>query len=215
MKIIILMLALSVTLFSFTGCSADSSVVYELKEDANTVSSEREDDSISSAGTEEPIDGGEDLGQASYASKTDISKSDEKICVYICGEVASPGVYELDAGSRIYQLIELAGGLLEDADERTVNQAEELFDGQQITIYSKDDNIIVQEPSKIVQDGKVNINRAQKEELMTLDGIGEARAEDIIKYRNENGYFSSIDDIKNVTGIKEKMFEKIKDEITV
>ena len=151
------------------------------------------------------------------------------IFVYVCGAVANPGVYEVEAGSRVFQAVELAGGLLEDASPEHVNQAMTVTDGQQIYIPNRsevqskegllyeDDSLkgIDQGVHESGSQGKVNINTADKTELMTIPGVGESRAQDIISYRQEHGGFSSIEEIMNVPGIKEATFEKIKDGIKV
>jgi competence protein ComEA len=142
---------------------------------------------------------------------------DETCCVYICGAVQNPGVYELMAGSRIYEAINMAGGLLEHASEDSINQAEELVDGQMIKILTKEeakDQASAQTEQK-ESDGRVNLNTADADELMSLPGIGEAKAMSILSYREERGSFSSIEDIMNITGIKEGVYSKIKDYITV
>lgn len=163
-----------------------------------------------------------------------------KIYVDIKGSVKSPGVYELDLGSRVIDLINSSGGLKKDANTRFINLSKELKDGEAIVIYSnseiekagKKDIIYVNTPcvcEEVKNDGciketddkseeltgGVNINKATKEELMKLDGIGESKANSIINYRNENGEFKSIDDIKNVDGISETIYTKIKDNITI
>lgn len=145
--------------------------------------------------------------------------------VYVCGAVASPGVYELPAGSRAYEALELAGGALDDAASTAINLAEEVYDGEQLYVPTWDEYNSGWEPetstaaAETVASGEssalININTATKEELMTLNGIGEARAEAIIAYREENGSFSQIEDIMLVSGIKDAAFEKIKDYITV
>lgn len=135
----------------------------------------------------------------------------EYIFVYVCGAVNCEGVYELPSGSRVYQAIEVAGGFREDADKSNVNQAEVLEDEERIYVP-----IVGEEISSVSEeDGKVNINKASKEELMTLPGVGESRAESIIQYREDVGAFQNIEDIMQVSGIKEGLFEKIKDLITV
>ena len=137
----------------------------------------------------------------------------EYIFVYVCGAVNCEGVYELPNGSRIYQAIEVAGGFREDADTKAVNQAEVLEDEERIyvPVIGEEEN----ESSPAEKGGKININKASKEELMSLPGVGESRAEDIIRYREEQGSFQNIEDIMRVSGIKEGLFEKIKDLITV
>ena len=135
------------------------------------------------------------------------------IFVDVCGAVETPGVYELPAGSRVFEAVRMAGGLLGDAREDAVNQAALLEDGQQIYIPKEGEIPSVEEGS--VSDGLVNINTADIEELTTLPGIGEAKAADIIAYREEHGSFSSIEEIKEVNGIKDAVFEKIKEKIKV
>ncbi len=147
-----------------------------------------------------------------------------KIYVYVCGEVQNPGVYECNNGDRVIDAINLAGGALEGSNLTNLNLADKLSDGLKIYIpnineegseYSFSEtggssNGFSNEKTK-----KVNINSATKEELMTLKGIGESKAEAIISYRKEKGAFKSIEDIKNISGIKEQAFDKIKDFICV
>lgn len=141
---------------------------------------------------------------------TEHTDDEEQIFVYVCGAVSKEGVYELPSGSRLYEAIEIAGGFREDADKSTVNQAEVLEDEERI--YVPVIGEAVQEDAN--QDGKININKASKEELMTLPGVGASRAESIIQYREEHGAFRRIEDIMQISGIKEGLFEKIKDRIT-
>ena len=167
----------------------------------------------------------EDLTADASDAGQEVSDPEEfppaEIQVYVCGAVASPGVYVLPEGSRVYEAVEMAGGLLESADPKALNQARPLADGEQITVLTVEE---VQNGETAEQgaggsvsagDGKVNINTADEDELMTLSGIGESRAKAIIAYREENGKFESIEDIMKIDGIKEKMFEKISDSITV
>lgn len=146
-------------------------------------------------------------------------EENEDIYVHVCGEVNQPGVYCLPAGSRLYEAIEAAGGLKEGAAAESLNQAQEAKDGQQIYVPS------IEEPLKEgvydegeqaeASDGKINLNTAAKEQLMTLTGIGEAKAAAIIRYREENGGFQSIEELMEVEGIKEGVFNKIKDQIKI
>ncbi len=165
----------------------------------------------------------EDEKDTGYIDDTEQTQPDgymqERIFVYICGAVVRPGVYELPAGSRIVQVIEAAGGLTEDADSLLVNQAKIVEDGEQIRIFTKEEaeevEIQMNTETGTTADGKVNINTATAEVLMTLSGIGEAKAEAIIQYREEHGDFTVIEDIMNIPGIKEAVFSKIRDRITV
>lgn len=147
--------------------------------------------------------------------------------VYICGAVLNPGVYEVPQGSRIYEVIQRAGGLMEDASRASVNQAETVLDGQMIFLptveeaavgigvdaltNSREGDMSAMEES----DKRVNLNTATVEELMTLSGIGKAKAEDILAYRETCGGFSSVEEIMNVAGIKEGLYNRIKDDIRV
>lgn len=174
------------------------------------------------------------------AGQTDQDKADDEekkvssgeICVYVCGQVKHPGVYRLDADCRIYDAIRLAGGLTGKAAEFVVNQAEKMQDGQQIYIPSKKEaanNSGVSEKTEGTAEGgsgsgstgtqgtsgKVNINTAGKEELMTLTGIGEARAQAIIKYRETKGRFGSKEQLKEVEGIKDGIYGKLEDQIEI
>lgn len=144
----------------------------------------------------------------------------EKIYVYICGAIQNPGVYEADLGSRLYNIVELAGGMTTQADTEYVNLARTVTDGEQIIIWTKEETKNMEYVTYPTQqqnqtDGKVNINTASKTQLTAITGIGDSRAQAIIEYRESKGLFSSIEDIKKVDGIKDGLFEKIKDNITV
>ena len=144
----------------------------------------------------------------------------DTIFVYVCGQVAVPGVYELDTESRVYEAIAAAGGLLETAAAELLNQAEQLTDGQKVYVPSVEESQAQTLDGSVSQggqldDGLVNINTAGKEELMTLTGIGEVRAESILSYRGKNGSFHSIEELMNVEGIKEGTYEKIRDRIKI
>ncbi len=151
----------------------------------------------------------------------------EGIYVHISGAVLNPGVYHLPDESRVYLAIEMAGGLTEDACADDINQAALLADGQMLIIPTKEEAVAQKEAAAanpvITSDtgvaaadsGLVNINTATKEELMTLSGIGESKAQAIIDYRTQNGAFRRTEDIMNISGIKEGAYSKIKDSITV
>lgn len=151
----------------------------------------------------------------------------KEIFVHICGQIQKPGVYKLESDARIADAIKAAGGLTKKAAADFVNQAELLVDGIQIYIPSKKEMKEKQSIKEGLQNssymcnensestGKVNLNLATKEELMSLPGIGEAKANSIITYREEHGNFQSIEDIKNISGIKEGVFNSISDYITV
>lgn len=149
------------------------------------------------------------------------------VYVHVCGAVEHPGVYALSEGSRAWEAAEAAGGFTEEAAETAVNLAGMLTDGQQLWIPTKEEAESVSlgaDPAGMMagsgltafsKSEKVNINTASKEALMTLPGIGEARAEAIVAYRQTAGSFQTIEDIMKVSGIKESAFQKIKDDITV
>lgn len=144
------------------------------------------------------------------------------IYVYICGQVANPGVYQVSSEARVFSVIQLAGGLTEDADATLVNQAETLEDGQMIYIPAVGEEVTAGMTSMLqdghlqnADSGKVNINTANLEELMGLPGIGEGKAQSILQYRQEHGSFQSIEEIMNVEGIKEGTYSKFKDQITI
>lgn len=136
------------------------------------------------------------------------------------------GIKQVEDGTRIFELVELAGGALDDADLSRVNLSSKLKDEQKITIPFKiieEKNVQKTSSNKVNSNistnnnsqTTININYASMTELTKLNGIGEAMAQKIINYRNEVGYFNSIEEIKNVSGIGEAKFNKIKDDITV
>lgn len=137
------------------------------------------------------------------------------ICVYVCGEVKAPGVYELPASSRIGEAVEAAGGMTEEAADTFLNLAGHMTDGQKIEVPSKEGAKALEERQEQQESGLVNLNTAAKEQLMMLTGIGESKAEDILSYREQNGGFRTKEDLMQIPGIKERVFEKIKDQITV
>ncbi len=147
-----------------------------------------------------------------------VKSNNNKIVVYISGQVKNPGIYELDKEARIYNLIDACGGIEIDADIDKINLAQKLNDADKIIIPKKVENVVnIDEESEINgydEDsvGKININEASLEELKTLSGIGDATAKKIIEYR-KNNYFNEIEDIMNVPGIGESKFNNIKDDI--
>ena len=155
------------------------------------------------------------------------SKEDETaaVCVHICGAVKEAGVYELEEGKRIVDLIELAGGLTETAAGDYINQAQYVSDGQRIYIPTMeevkgisaiDDSLLrLNQEESDHRNDLVNINTADDKELMTLPGIGQAKADQIIAYRSSQGSFHTIEELMNVNGIKEGLFSRISEKITV
>lgn len=219
------------------GCSSTTSVFpsAEGSEEELAESGAGREDASGDAGqpgdsgdeTEESTSG--DAGQPGDSGDGTVTEN-TVIYVDVTGAVKAPGVYTLPAGSRVFEAIALAGGAREDASLENLNQAGILQDGQQIRVYTEE------EAAQMAQQGslpslpgaetaagqkegqeasKVNINTAGKDELMTLTGIGETRAEAILAYRQETGGFQAPEDLMQVEGIKEKTFEKLKDQITV
>ena len=219
------------------GCSSTTSVFpsAEGSEEELAESGAGREDASGDAGqpgdsgdrTEESMAG--DAGQPGDSGDGTVTEN-TVIYVDVTGAVKAPGVYTLPAGSRVFEAIALAGGAREDASLENLNQAGILQDGQQIRVYTEE------EAAQMAQQGslpslpgaeaaagqeegqeasKVNINTAGKDELMTLTGIGETRAEAILAYRQETGGFQVPEDLMQVEGIKEKTFEKLKDQITV
>jgi len=167
-----------------------------------------------------------------------IEESKNTIYVYVAGEVNNPSVVELQEGARVVDAIEKAGGLTDSGEIKELNLAYKLKDGEKLYIPSLDEVIESEEESinisyissgiestslddtagnaeENINNGLVNINTCTQTELETLEGIGPSTAKKIIEYREENGNFDSIEDIKNVSGIGEAKFNGIKDEICV
>ena len=141
-------------------------------------------------------------------------ESPATIKVYICGYVLNPGVYELPEGSRICDGLDAAGGFSEGADESRINLAGYLHDGDMVFFPEVGENL----PEGAVEAGNsglININTANAEQLCTLPGIGSSKATAIIKYREDNGAFTDISQIMNVSGIGENLFNNIKDLICI
>lgn len=142
--------------------------------------------------------------------------SKKEIQVYICGEIKKPGVYKISDDKRIIDLVYMAGGFTENANLEAVNLATKLKDEDYIKIPSK--KINKEDKGEVdfkEYSDKININTATLEELKKLPRIGDALAKRIIEYRNKNGPFKRIEDLKNVSGIGDKMFENIKDMISI
>ena len=156
-------------------------------------------------------------------SEKSIPLKDKNIVVEIKGEVKKPDVYTLEDESIVKDVIDLAGGVTEEADLSNINRAKKLQNHELIYIRNKneinnkvEDNTVVNNIETTTNaSNMVNINSATLEELKTLNGIGDAKANGIIEYREKSGGFTSTDQIKEVDGIGEKMFEKIKDKIEV
>lgn len=171
----------------------------------------------------------EEAGDRQEAEDSDSAlTATSEIAVYICGAVKHPGVYSLPDGQRVCDAVNAAGGFKKSAARSAINLAKVLSDGEQVVVptkkqaasYGKSNNINNtgsgdNDTSKeVCAGGLVNINTASREELMSLPGIGESKADAVIEYRL-SASFKNITDIKNVTGIKDGVFNQIKDLITV
>lgn len=163
------------------------------------------------------------LNQNSQELDKEINKEEielvENLAVYICGAVHKPGVYEFNLGARLNELIQKAGGLKEEAHQEYLNQAQLLIDGEKIYVPTvkevEEGGVISILGEKVEDDGKVNINTASVQELMSLTGVGEAKAISIITYREEKGAFTTIEDVMKISGIKDAVFNTIKEQIKV
>lgn len=194
---------LGMTILFAAGCAGQNNTTYSLKGVQPLA--------------EEDTSGGAD----STARNTD----SDTVLVHICGEVRTPGVYELTADSRICDVLLLAGGFTADADTEAVNMAAGIEDGMQIVIPTETDRTQEMTGNSSDRTGEtaarktesqlVNINTADKETLMSLPGIGAGKAEAVIAYREAGGVFKDIKDIMLVDGIKEGVYAKIKDKICV
>ena len=206
---------------------------------ADTEDRQNDDGSSAESRKKQAESGGSDAGNGTEINSTGETQP-EMIYVDVCGAVANPGVFQLAAGSRVFQAIEAAGGYLPEAVQNCVNRAGVLTDGQQLYILTQEEmERQGLDPAEMAgasdgqmngsagtgqntgiaaqaqQDNRININTADVTQLTTLTGIGATRAQAIIAYRQENGPFAAIEDIMNVQGIKEGTFAKIKDEIVV
>ena len=206
---------------------------------ADTEDRQNDDGSSAESRKKQAESDGSDAGNGTEINSTGETQP-EMIYVDVCGAVANPGVFQLAAGSRVFQAIEAAGGYLPEAVQNCVNRAGVLTDGQQLYILTQEEmERQGLDPAEMTgasdgqmngsagtgqntgiaaqaqQDNRININTADETQLTTLTGIGATRAQAIIAYRQENGPFAAIEEIMNVQGIKEGTFAKIKDEIVV
>lgn len=181
---------------------------------------QRELISVLEAGAEETV--------TPMVSKENSEEPQEKkgeLVVYVCGAVNEPGIYTLPENSRLYEALAMAGGFSAEADPAYHNLARSIADGERIYILSYEETKelttveqIDGENGEHTQQGNIsliNLNTATAEQLTSLPGIGEAKASNILEYRKKVGKFTAIEEIMNVSGIGEAMFEKIKDKIMV
>ena len=193
-----------------SGCADDEGmIIEEARTEESGLSSEPEEESVNGSGENESV-----------------PEKPEGIYVYLVGAVNKPGVYEVPSGTRLFQVVDFAGGFREDAAEEALNLAAVLQDGSVIRVPDREEyeahsaeDPSIKEVTKEYGESRgsvlININTASVAELTTLNGIGESRAEAIVNYREENGAFGCVEDIKKVSGIKDGLFNKIRDKITV
>ncbi len=235
---------LSAVLMALSGCTRKEELL--LLEEEPALAQETADVVLKDAG--EPDDSMENgqMPEEQPAESEAVPEETRFIYVHVCGAVARPGVYELKAGSRVYEAVQAAGGFAEHAEQNYVNQAQTLDDGVKLVIPTVEEaaaaregepltaaseaggggtqlGIVAGEPSGAAGggtqdesgDGRININTASEEQLCGIPGVGAARAAAIAAYRDANGGFKKPEDIMKVSGIKEGMYEKIKDSICV
>ena len=172
--------------------------------------------------------------EAAVEDALPVGVGEDFIYVYVCGRVNKPGVYSVSGNCRVFECLQLAGGICADADISGINQAVKVSDGQQIYVPSVEEMQLARQNggsgemsltsgtpgssgvgSGGGKDGLVNINTADISELTSITGIGSTRAQAILDYRDQNGRFEKIEDIMKVPGIKEGLFAKIKEQISV
>ncbi|HEM4597283.1 TPA: helix-hairpin-helix domain-containing protein [Streptococcus suis] len=169
--------------------------------------------------TEQTSSGQEQTEETSTEESEELSQ----LTVDVKGAVEKPGLYTLEAGARVNDAVEAAGGLTSQADPKSINLAQKLSDEAVVYVASKDENISVvtstATSSAMSSEEKstslVNLNTATEADLQTISGIGAKRAADIIAYREANGGFKSVDDLNNVSGIGDKTMESIRPYVTV
>ena len=165
---------------------------------------------------------------ATNATEADVTEQSDEVAVYVCGAVRQPGVYYVTSSAIKETAVQMAGGFTDDADVTYVNLAQTIVAGEQIYILEETSGISLSERetdetsvqdasagTNVETDGKININTAGKDTLMTLPGIGESKADAIIAYREAQGKFQNTEELMNIRGIKEGIYNKIKDLIIV
>ena len=174
------------------------------------------------------------MEQTSYSSSSTTEKSKQRsendqgdknegmVTVDVKGAVKKPGVYQLKSSSRVHDALVKAGGMTDEADLKSINQAQKLVDEAVVYVAKIGENVMdvttntsASTATSQAKAGLVNLNTATEADFQTISGIGQKRAQDIIAYREANGKFKSVDDLKNVTGIGAKTLEKLKEYVTV
>ena len=174
------------------------------------------------------------MEQTSYSSSSTTEKSEQRsesdqgdknegmVTVDVKGAEKKPGVYQLKSRSRVHDALLKAGGMTDEADLKSINQAQKLVDEAVVYVAKVGENVVdvttntsASSATSQAKSGLVNLNTATEADFQTISGIGQKRAQDIIAYREANGKFKSVDDLKNVTGIGAKTLEKLKEYVTV
>ena len=230
-----------------TGCSRRGEIIPEEMDSSSVETLQQSEAADAQAESQENVTELSKVTEIPEVSEIpEVTEAPQKIFVDVCGAVVSPGVYELEEGSRIFQAVDAAGGYLPDAARDYLNKARGLTDGQQIYVPTQEEvetdleDTLAKLPevsdltgnaqgdrtedqeeqtagssSDVGQaEARIDLNTADADQLSTLSGIGQSKAEAIIAYRQEHGGFASIEEIMNVEGIKEGTFSKIKDKIS-
>lgn len=187
------------------GCSTEDGTNVRIKQKTEEASA----GSVSGKekGPEEP---------SAEASEHTVSQG--SITVYVCGGVVRPGIYTVDGSARMMAAVEAAGGMTPEADADALNLAQYMTDGQMIRVplqgeaQQQEENM--GEP-EAMQDGRIDLNTADAAQLMTIPGVGQSKADAILQYRQEHGKFDKIEDIMQISGIKEASFRKMEPYICV
>ena len=222
------------------GCGSQNEVYLETEVSQDTGNPQETEEPEAGERLDTPeVPGGEHVDDGTLASETtEAAEKAERapgICyVYVCGEVEEPGVYMLESGDRIYEAVEMAGGMTADAGTCAVNLAESVYDGLMVYIPDREEAAGMAGSgvsaggsgakagegtsggtASSPEDGRLNLNTASLAELMTLSGIGQTKAQAVLNYRDVHGGFSSVEEIMNVDGIKEGLYNRIRDQIKV
>jgi len=167
---------------------------------------------------------GEEREEKTNNNQKESQEKTEQIMVDVKGQIKQPGVYQANTGERVIDVISRAGGLTDQADQTQINFAEHVADEMVVYVPAKGEAADAiastmdnqnSTGSGSQEQGKININKADSTELQNLPGIGPSKAAAILEYRNTNGPFKTVEDLKNISGIGDKTFEKLKDLIVV
>ncbi len=227
----ILVIFLTAAAFILSSCEGDKAVTLSDVEGSINAAEEHSGETSKAGPPDDSRAAGTDAPDGNVSNAGTLQEPPDNasamVYVYVCGKVSAPGVYELKAGSRVSDALDAAGGFEEDADTGRINLARLLTDGEMIYFPAEGEEIPVQalgsqgvsgetagyaaSSGTMQPTGLININTAGAAELTSLPGIGNAKAEAIVKYREQNGLFKSPADIKNVPGIGDALFSGIEE----